>query len=57
MVKIVLKHRLFWYYTIVSKNGRVLTTSETYFKKANAKAAAERLGAAIKAPVYTEGER
>lgn len=43
MSKIVLKKGLIrWYYNIVSSNGNILSTSQKYFSKSNARRAAKR---------------
>lgn len=42
---------IFWYWRLKSSNGEILATSETYYSKANALRAANKIGEALKFPV------
>lgn len=46
---IIVKGKVRWFYHLVSKNGNILTTSQKYWSKGNAKRAAKTLAKNIKA--------
>lgn len=47
MIIQIKRKRLFWYWRILSSNGQVMGTSETYFSKGNAKRAGRKVAKAL----------